>query len=287
MTSKLKKVKNFFGFSEPEYRTGLVLSGGGARGFAHAGAIKALQEVGIKPDIIAGVSAGSVAAVMYSAGIAPEKMVELFHDSRFSDFCEFSMPKEGLFRLDKFKNFLRKNIPYANLEDLPIPVVVGATNLDEGTKVIFESGPLPERVTASCSIPIVFKPQKIDGVRYVDGGVLHNLPAWSIRNRCKYLIGINCSPLLKKNVGNGIVDIAMRSYELMAKTNVIADMEMCDILIRNEEIAQYKVFNLKEIEKVFESGYNDTMKFLMENGFKSPESAEEEKDKTKSDNNKR
>lgn len=270
MAGKLKIVKDLLGISGPEFRTGLVLSGGGARGFAHAGAIKALNEMGIKPEIIAGVSAGSVAAVMYSAGIEPERMVELFHDCRFSDFCELSVPKDGFFRLDRFKNFLRKHIPYTNLEDLPIPVVVGATNLDEGIKVIFDKGPLPERVAASCSIPIVFKPQKIDGVRYVDGGVLHNLPAWSIRNRCKYLIGINCSPLLKTTVGNGIVDIALRSYELMAKTNVIPDMEMCDIVIRNEEIARYKVFNLKEIEKVFESGYRDTINFLIENGFKRP-----------------
>lgn len=279
MADKLKLVKNILGIGGPEHRTGLVLSGGGARGFAHAGAIKALKEVGIKPDIIAGVSAGSIAAVMFSAGIEPEKMVELFRDCRFSDFCEFSMPKDGLFRLDKFKNFLRKNIKYANLEDLPIPVVIGATNLDDGTKVIFEKGPLAERVAASCSIPIVFKPQKIDGVRYVDGGVLHNLPAWSIRNRCKYLIGINCSPLSKTPVGNGIVDIAMRSYELMAKTNVIHDMEICDIVIRNEEIARYKVFNLKEIEKVFESGYRDTIKFLLENGFKRSDKAETKENK--------
>lgn len=62
----------------------------------------------------------------------------------------------------------------------------------------------------------------------------------------------------------------MRSYELMAKTNVIPDMELCDIVIRNEEIARYKVFNLKQIEKVFESGYADTMRFLKENGFKRP-----------------
>lgn len=270
MTGRLKKVKALLGFAGPQYRTGLVLSGGGARGFAHAGAIQALNEMGIKPDIIAGVSAGSVAAVMYSAGISPEKMLGLFHDARFSDFCELSVPKDGFFRLDRFKNFLRKHIPYANLEDLPIPVVVGATNIDEGCKAVFETGPLAERVAASCSIPIVFKPVKIDGVRYVDGGVLHNLPAWAIRDRCKYLIGINCSPLSKTTVKNTIIDIAMRSYELMAKTNVIPDMEMCDIVIRNEEIARYKVFNLKQIEKVFESGYRDTMNFLLANGFRRP-----------------
>lgn len=268
MTGKLQKVKSMLGLGGPEYRTGLVLSGGGARGFAHAGAIKALAEVGIKPDIVAGVSAGSIAAVMYAAGIEPEKMLELFLNARFTDFCELGVPKDGFFNLDRFKTFLRRNIPYANLEDLPIPTVIGATDLDNGRKVAFETGPLAERVVASCSIPIVFKPVKIDGVRHVDGGVLHNLPAWTIRDRCKYLIGINCSPLSKTPVSNSLIDIALRSYELLAKTNVVADMELCDIVIRTDEIAKYKVFNLKQIEKVFESGYRYTLDFLLANGFK-------------------
>ena len=268
MTGKLQKMKSMLGLGGPEFRTGLVLSGGGARGFAHVGAIKALAEVGIKPDIVAGVSAGSIAAVMYAAGIEPDKMLELFLNARFSDFCELGVPKDGFFTLDRFKAFLRRNIPYANLEDLPITTVVGATDLDNGRKVAFETGPIAERVVASCSIPIVFKPVKINGVRHVDGGVLHNLPAWTIRDRCKYLIGVNCSPLSKTPVSNSLIDIAMRSYELMAKTNVVADMEICDIVIRTDEIAKYKVFNLKQIEKVFESGYRDTMNFLLANGFK-------------------
>lgn len=267
ITGSIQKVKALLGWGGPEYRTGLVLSGGGARGFAHAGAIRALNECGIYPDIIAGVSAGSVAAVMYAAGINPERMVELFESSHFSDFCEFGIPKDGFFKLDRFRKFLKANIGYTNLEDLPIKTLVGATDLDNGQKVMFESGPIAERVAASCSIPIVFKPVKIDGVRYVDGGVLHNLPAWSIRHRCKYLIGINCSPLTQRSVGNSLIDIAMRSYELMAKTNAIGDMELCDIVIRNEEIARYKVFNLRQIKRVYESGYNDTMTFLLNNGF--------------------
>lgn len=264
----LKKVKSMLGLGGPEFRTGLVLSGGGARGFAHAGAIRALADFGIRPDIVAGVSAGSVAAVMYSAGIEPEKMLEIFHNARFSDFCEIGMPKDGIFSLNRFRNFLRRTIPYANLEDLPVPTVVGTTDLDHGRKVAFDSGPLAERVAASCSIPIVFKPVKIDGVRHVDGGVLHNLPAWTIRDRCKYLIGVNCSPLSNVTVKNSLVDIAMRSYELMAKNNVVADMALCDIVIRTDEIARYKVFNLKQIERVYESGYRDTAAFLTANGFR-------------------
>lgn len=275
MGGKLDKVKSMIGLGGPEFRTGLVLSGGGARGFAHAGALKALEEMGIKPDILAGVSAGSVAAVMYAAGISPEKMLELFLHARFSDFCELGIPKDGFFSLDRFRAFLRKNIPYANLEDLPIPVTVGATDLDNGKKLAFTSGRLDEVVAASCSIPIVFKPIKIDGTRCVDGGVLHNLPAWTIRDRCKYLIAVNCSPLTKTTVKNTLIDIAFRSYELMAKTNTVADMELCDIVIRTDEIARYRAFNLKQIEKVFESGYRDTMNFLLYNGFRKPEPSQQ------------
>lgn len=275
MGGRLDKVKSMIGLGGPEYRTGLVLSGGGARGFAHAGALKALEEMGIKPDILAGVSAGSVAAVMYAAGISPEKMLELFLNARFSDFCELGIPKDGFFRLDRFRAFLRKNIPYANLEDLPIPVTVGATDLDNGKKLAFTSGRLDEVVAASCSIPIVFKPIKINGTRCVDGGVLHNLPAWTIRDRCKYLIAVNCSPLTKTTVKNTLIDIAFRSYELMAKTNTVADMELCDIVIRTDEIARYRAFNLKQIEKVFESGYRDTMNFLLYNGFRKPSQSQQ------------
>lgn len=258
-----------FGFkSKPQYRFGLALSGGGARGLAHAGALKAMEEVGLRPDIMAGVSAGSVAAVMYAAGIAPERMLELFQQAKFTDFCEFGIPNGGFFSLEKFKTFLRNNIPYENLEDLPIKTVVGATDIDNGRRALFEKGPIADCVAASCSIPIVFKPAVIDGIRYVDGGVLHNLPAWAIRKRCKVLIGINCSPLSDIKAKNSLMGIAMRSYELLAKTNDIPDMNLCDMVVRTDRIARYQVFNLKDLESVYESGYRDTLNHLLYHGFK-------------------
>lgn len=267
VTGYIQKVKSMLGFEKRPYKVGLVLSGGGARGFAHAGAIKALAEVGIVPDIVAGVSAGSVAAVMYAAGITPERMVELFHSSRFSDFAGLGLPREGFFSLDRFRAFIEDAIPYNNIEDLPVPTVIGATNLDRGCRAMFERGPLGRAVAASCCIPVVFKPVRIDGERYVDGGVLHNLPAWTIRDRCKYLIAVNCSPLTDRPVKNSIIDIALRSYELMARMNAVPDLNMCDVVIRTDEIARHKAFDLNQIERVFESGYRGTVSFLRSHGL--------------------
>lgn len=262
---------NVFNFSSKPYKLGLALSGGGARGFAHAGALKALNEMGIKPDIVAGVSAGSVVTALYAAGNDPETILELFSGIKFTDFAEIGVPHDGFFSMDGFKKFLRKNIRYENIEELPIPVVICATDLDNGVPVDFTSGPIAERVAASCSIPIIFKPVKIDGVTYVDGGVLHNLPSWAIREKCKYLIGINCSPMPHRGRPKTLMDVAHRSYDLMTKTNAVPDMALCDLAIQVSDIASYQVFNLREIKRVFHSGYTATMKALQENGFVHPD----------------
>lgn len=252
-------------FNKPTYKLGLAMSGGGARGFAHAGALLAFQRLGIQPDIVAGVSAGSVVAVMYAAGVPPKEILKMFQELKFNDLTELSVPKDGFFKLDKFKTFLRKHIPYRNIEDLPIPTVIGATDFDHGEWVAMTSGDIVECVTASCSIPIVFPPARINGVRYVDGGVLHNLPSIAIRDKCRYLIGINCSPLAAGHHKNNLMDIALRSYDLVARTNVVKDMGLCDLTIQTDEIAGYKVFNLKEIERVFRIGYRRTLDVLMSN----------------------
>lgn len=254
-------------FQRKPYKLGLVLSGGGARGFAHAGALQALEEVGVKPDIVAGVSAGSVVTVMHSAGMQPEDIVKVFADAKFGDFAELSVPRDGFFSMDGFKKFLRKHVPYTDIADLPKPAVVCATDLDNNRRVAFTSGPLVECVAASCSIPIVFKPVKIDGVTYVDGGVLANLPAWALRDKCKYLIGVNCSPMPRRGRPQSIMDIAHRTYDLLVKNNSVPQMELCDLAIPIDDVASYKVFNLKEIRRVFRSGYDNTLAAMLAAGF--------------------
>lgn len=240
----------------PPYRLGVALSGGGARGFAHVGALKALEEAGMKPDVIAGVSAGAVAAVMYAAGVPLDEMLSLFTSTKFTDFARPSLIHgDGMFSLMRFKQFIEEATGIDRLENLRIPTYVGVTDLDHGEPAEFHEGPLGERVVASCSIPIVFSPVEIDGIHYVDGGVLRNLPAWIIREKCETLIGINVSPLRTFEYKKSFLDIGMRTYNLMAKANQQQDMDICDHVIITPELIHYQVFNLKDIHKAYLSGY--------------------------------
>lgn len=240
----------------PPYRLGVALSGGGARGFAHVGALKALEEAGMKPDVIAGVSAGAVAAVMYAAGVPLDEMLSLFTSTKFTDFARPSLIHgDGMFSLMRFKQFIEEATGIDRLENLRIPTYVGVTDLDHGEPAEFHEGPLGERVVASCSIPIVFSPVEIDGIHYVDGGVLRNLPAWIIREKCETLIGINVSPLRTIEYRKSFLDIGMRTYNLMAKANQQQDMDICDHVIITPELIHYQVFNLKDIHKAYLSGY--------------------------------
>lgn len=263
MDNKLTQTLNSNGHRN-NMTLGLALGGGGARGFAHAGALQAIDEAGIKIDILAGCSAGSIVAVLYAAGLKPETILRLFTEARFLDLAEFSFRKGGMLSIDRCINYLTRALgPIKNLEDLRIPTVIGVTNFDSGEPAMFDHGPIGPVMKASCSIPIAIEPVNIGGTTYVDGGVLHNLPSWTIRHRCDKLIGVNISPLLSsEREYKSLLPIALRAYTLISKSNQVQDMEMCDIAITMDEVSDHKVFSLKGIDKVYENGYNKMKEIL-------------------------
>lgn len=242
---------------------GLALSGGGAKGFSHIGVLMAFERCGIKPNVLAGVSAGSIAATLYAAGLKPSEIVKCFTDaSKFGDYTEWAIPKEGFLKLDRFARLLEEWLPVKRLEELKIPTVVCATDLDHGKSVGWSKGEIVPRVIASCSVPVVFNPKKIDGVQYVDGGVLRNLPAWAIRPYCKTLYGCNCSPLRKSESTKSLIDIAYRTYHLMNKSNVPQDIKLCDHVIQIYDVSHVSIFDLSALQKGVTAGYEAAMKVL-------------------------
>ena len=238
------------------YKLGLALSGGGAKGFAHIGVFKLLEECGLMPDVIVGTSVGSLMGTLFADGYSADEIKELFSGREFSEFAQLQLPKSGLFDSKRFRHFLRRHLRAKTFEELKTPLIVMATDLDNGESHEFRSGPIVEAVTASCSIPIIFSPVVINGVHYVDGGLFHNFPVSIIRDSCERVIGVNVSPLVSQKYKQTIFHIAERSYHYMFRANTIEDREMCDVLIEAEEFGMYKTFDLENVDQISKIGYS-------------------------------
>ena len=247
---------------EKKYKLGVALSGGGAKGFAHCGALLALEEFGLKPDVIAGTSAGAIVGALYAAGNSPVDISRMFIGKDFTNFVKFLIPKAGFFDHTPFEDFLEEYLKVHTFEELKITLYVVASDLDHGKSVVFSKGELLRCLLASCSIPVVFNPIEINGVHYVDGGIFRNFPVVPIRKMCEKVIGINVSPLLSPDYKQNMIQIALRSYHFMFKANSFEDKGLCDMLIEMQEAQQFSTFDLDNIDKIFQVGYRDTVRTL-------------------------
>lgn len=264
MQLKIDGLLERIGLSKQPPRIGVAFGGGGAKGFTHIGAMMAFQSFGINIDIVSGVSAGSIACTLFAAGLTPTDIISCFKEyDKFGDFTELTIPTKSFFKLDKFGKLLDTWLPVKYLEELKIPCVVCATDLDAGKSVGWSKGEIVPRVMASCSIPIIFPPVRINGVHYVDGGVLRNLPAWAIRKHCSVLYGLNCAPLNRNyRYKASLTDITMRTYNLMSKANTLQDLNLCDYVVRPLENIDFGTFELHALEKGVQIGYDATCAVL-------------------------
>ena len=249
-------------FDKRPYKIGIALSGGGVKGLCHAGVLKALEEVGIKPEIISGVSAGALVGALYSDGYTPDEIAVCFEEINFRTMTKIRIPNGGFFKTDIFQKFLSKKLHAKTFEELSIPLRVVATDLDNGKSVTFKSGQLIDPIVASCSFPVLFSPKIIDGIHYVDGGVLKNFPVSTIRKDCEKVIGINASPLVADEYKQSILHVALRSYNFMFKANILHDKGLCDLLIEPVDMGNYETFDVDKGREIFELGYRSAKQLL-------------------------
>lgn len=235
---------------------GFALSGGFIKGFAHLGVMQALKEHDIQPDIISGVSAGALVGAFCADGNEPYRVLDYFAGHKFQDLTKLVIPKRGLFDLCEFIDFLKTNLKAKSIEDLKTPLVVTATDLDHGKSVHFRKGDLAIRIAASCCMPVMFSPVRIDNTHYVDGGIFMNLPVSTLRRECEKVVAINVSPLVASEYKMNIVSIAMRAYNFMFRANTFPQRENCDLLIEPYNLHGYSNRELEKAEEIFQQGYN-------------------------------
>ncbi|TDS61487.1 patatin-like phospholipase family protein [Myroides indicus] len=241
-------------------KIGLVLSGGGYKGIAHAGALQFLKEQNITPSVIAGTSSGSIVSCLYACGMNPEEIFDFFKSVNIFDWHHFTFKKAGLINVNAFDKYLYKVFQDKTLADLSVPVYINATNIATGKLHFFDpSTKVVDAILASSAFPGIFSPYEIDNTLYSDGGIINNFPTHILKNKCDYMIGINVSPLLtiEPHKLNSIRSVATRAYELITAIHNIPQAALCDWLIEPEKLAEYSIFerNKKKLSKIFELGY--------------------------------
>ncbi len=172
---------------------GLVLSGGGARGFAHIGVLQVLEARGVRIDAVAGTSMGAILGALYAAGRSADEIYDLARALSWRDVLDLSL-QAGLLKGDKLQAFLAAHLP-ATFNDLEVPLAVTTTDVETGEEHIVLDGPLADAVRASSSFPGAFEPVVIQGRTLADGGIVNNLPvAAAGLLGCDYVIASDATP---------------------------------------------------------------------------------------------
>ena len=243
-------------------KIGLALSGGGARGIAHLGIIKALEENGIQFSHLSGASAGAIIGALYAYGYSPDEVLEIIAKTTFIKAVRPAWMKTGLLKLDALGELLEKYMPENSFESLKIPTTIAATEIQKGKAIYFSQGELIKPILASSSIPVIFDPVRFNGYTLVDGGILDNLPVIPLQDKCDLIIGCHSNPIDDDfNVTNVKVMIE-RSLLMAINGNVNLSKKLCDVFIEPPLLSKYGGMDLPKAKELFEIGYQYTKENL-------------------------
>ena len=170
---------------ENQPKVALVLGGGGAKGFAHIGVIKALEENGITPTLVVGTSVGSLVGSLYASGYNAKQLERLALNTSDSELTDFTLSNQGFIEGIKLKSFINTKVSGRAIEDFPISFAAVAAEKHTLKKAVFSSGDAGLAVQASCSVPNIFIAPRIPeqvGKKYIDGGVVSLVPVDTARD---------------------------------------------------------------------------------------------------------
>lgn len=242
-------------------KIGIVLSGGGARGIAHLGVLKALEEFGVIPSHISGTSAGAIAGAFYAAGYSIAEIVSILKKGQIFSFSNILIKRQGFFAMKGFNDIYEQSFPTNSFDDLNIPLYITATDILKGELVYLSSGNLSQSLMATSCMPLLFQPVNYNNTLYVDGGVLNNFPIEPLVGQCDVIIGSYVNSI-KKEVDqvhmNNIVD---RCFHLAMKSSVQSKIDSCTLYIEPPNMSQFSLFNLKRADEILDYGYQYALTF--------------------------
>lgn len=277
-------------------RIGLVLSGGGALGIAHIGIIQAIEEAGLRIDYITGTSMGSLVGGLYAIGYSSDQLMEIALSNNFTQLfsdrknrryisnyeklfdertiATFPISKKGIdlpagiITGQRIHSYLSKlawsTHGVDDFSKFPIPFAAIATDIETGEAKVFNSGYLPDALRASISIPTLFTPHEIDGQKYMDGGLIRNLPVEdAIKMGANYTIAVNVgTPLMPQDSLNSLSSIITQTMLFRVLDNVEIQKEMADLYLEVDELNRFSGADFDLAEQFIEIGQRAGQKHI-------------------------
>lgn len=259
-----KRKKNDDGYIKSRYRLGLALSGGGTRGIAHLGVLKAFAEQRIRFDCVAGTSVGSLVGALYCAGV---DLDEAIAEAKAVNRKELVNKRFAIgSNSGNIERLADKFLQGKAFEDLQIPFACVAADLISGSEVILNSGNVSKAISASCAVPALFTPVEYNDMLLVDGGLLNNMPADVCRQMgADIVVGVD----LNHNRGNkgsrprNVIDTLVATWNITTKSTMYKGQINSDLIIE-PELTEHKNTSFKNVDERIQAGYDATIKIIDE-----------------------
>ena len=254
------------------FKIGIALGSGGAKGLVHIGVLQVLAENKIPISHVSGSSIGSVIGGLYALGISPfnleQKAINLGGTSK-KNYLKFKLNSRSLYGVKSIHDKLIQLYDDKEFKDLKIPFFAIATDLITGEKVIFDSGKLIDAVEASSRIPVYFEPLEKNDSKLVDGGLISPIPVDVLKDKCDFVIAVPIIIFNKKKLPNyklKIANVLNRSLSII--TNVLLEYELKaskpDFIIPMINLHEYGGFDFHKAKELIEIGRNTAIKFMPE-----------------------
>ena len=240
-------------------RVGIAFGGGSIHGMAHVGVLKALSEKGLHFQFIAGTSAGAVIGVLAAAQIPYGEIHEIANRIEWPGLMDISWSGKGLLQLTDLRSLIDASLANRRLEQLPITFGAIATDVATGERVVIRKGPAGAAVSASCSIPVMFAPVKIDGRELVDGGLTEPVPVIAVREMgADIVIGVDVAFRPREERVQGFTGVAFQTMQIMANALIKEQIPRADVVIRMN--LHRLIGSANSHEQLHAAGYAATMR---------------------------
>lgn len=202
-------------------RIGLALGGGAARGFAHVGVIQVLEREGLRPDMVAGTSAGSLVAALYASGMDGAQLERAALEMEEAAIADWTLPlfNRGLLRGEALARYVNRQVQGKLMQDMAMPLGILATDLSSGQGVLFRRGDTGTAVRASSAVPGVFTPVEISGKLYVDGGLVAPVPVDQVRQMgAELVVAVDISSPPNPSPGQDALRVLLQTFAIMGQS---------------------------------------------------------------------